>query len=48
MYTTRPTLRSTAGSVLAEGDSQYHSIMAKRLIDWKDRWNLLGIFPSAD
>lgn len=30
------------------GGSPHHAIPASRLIDWKDRWDVLGIFPDGD
>ena len=30
------------------GDSPHHAIPVSRLIDWKDRWDVLGILPDGD
>lgn len=29
------------------GTSQHHAIMLKRLTEWKDRWDVLGILPTG-
>lgn len=30
------------------GTSQHHAIPVKRIVDWKDRWDVLGILPAVD
>lgn len=30
------------------GHSPHHAIPVSRLIDWKDRWDVLGILPDGD
>lgn len=41
-------LKKHGGKRAHGGTSQHHAIETKRIVEWRDRWDLLGIFPTGD